>query len=265
MRHFVFVNSVALLVCCWSSDANGAVITTFQDAFQLTTPAPGWAYLWNDSGPIGDPANYTPLLPNSLGTYAVGGVESIPGPSPGSWTNFTLSMGVPTGHPGEGALQPSSGGIERYAIAAYTLTGSGQIAVWDGWLRNSNPSLSGSTDGLNLKIFVNTESSPRLTGGTPAGYDNIFEFNVGLGDLQAGDTIYVAVGSKDDDSYDGFQLRYDIVTAPEPSAARPGNSDRFDWCTNPAPSATAVVTASARRAERALHSPSAQPKAGGEQ
>jgi hypothetical protein len=197
--------------------ARGGLITSFQTAFQPTTPAPGWAYLWNDAGPIGYPANYTPLLPTMSGIYTSDGLETRPAPPPGNFIAMYFVGVAPGGHPGMGALQAGSGSIERYTIAAYTLSSPDKIALLNGWLRNANPNSGGSTDGVSLKVFVNDESLPRISTGTSAGYDSTASFNVGLGNLNAGDKIYVAMGSRNTDLFDGFQLRYDIASVPEPT------------------------------------------------
>jgi hypothetical protein len=214
MRQTVF--PLLLMFCAGVSPARCALITSFQDAFQLTTPAPGWAYLWNNNGPIGNPANYTPLLPNSSGTYTNGGVEMNPSPAPGNFISFGLPAGVPGGHPAMGSQQTGSGGIERYCIALYTLPISADISIVDGWMRNSNPNSGGSTDGVSLKVFVNDEQIPRIMTGTARGYDSTVTFNADLGNLNAGDRIYLAMGSNQEDLFDSFQLRYSFVSVPEP-------------------------------------------------
>ena len=196
--------------------ARGGLITSFQVAFQPTTPAPGWAYLWNNAGPIGNPANYTPLLPNMSGVYTSGGVDVLPGPPPGASVNFSLVGSVPGGHPGLG-LQAGSGGIERCAIAEYTLSSSDKISILNGSLMNTNPNNGGSTDGLSLRVFVDDNPTPLLDSGTAPGSQSTTAFGVGLGNLNAGDRIYIAVGSKDEDLFDSFQLSYDIVSVPEPA------------------------------------------------
>jgi hypothetical protein len=210
--------AMALLIgieanCAWSA------VVTFQDSLQLNSPAPGWSYLWNSGGPIGNPADYTPLLPNASGDFTTGGVDQRPGPAPGSWVYIGLDQGVPGGHPGEGPLQQSSGGHARYAIAAYTVPTAGSFAIADGWLRNSNPNVTGSTDGMDVKVYAGDALTPAIIAETVAGFDNTVSFAGPLGNLAAGNVIYVAVGPKEIDSFDWFQLRYSIVSVPEPCIA----------------------------------------------
>jgi hypothetical protein len=199
--------------------ADGALITSFQSAFQPTTPAPGWAYLWNNAGPIGNPANYTPLLPTAGGRYTSDGTDILPAPPPGRFVDIGLhgDAPVPGGHPGVGALQSGSGGIERYAIAVFTVASPDSFAIVNGLLRNVNPNSGGSGDGLNVKVFTNDNSLPMISTATAPGFGSQVTFDGALGALNAGDTIYVAIGSKDTDLFDGFALEYDIVTVPEPN------------------------------------------------
>jgi hypothetical protein len=194
------------------------VIASFHDDFQLTTPLPGWEYVWNSSGPIGDPANYTALIPNMDGDYTPTGGE-IPGPAPGAYLNFRLLNGVPGGHPGLAASQGGSGGIARFAIAAFTLPAGDIVSIPNGLIRNRNPNMNGSVDGMTLSVFVNDESVPRITATTAPGFGSETPFSVALGQLSAGSKVYVAVGAKGGDAFDGFDLRYDLVSVPEPGTA----------------------------------------------
>ena len=215
LAHLLILPLVCGLAC--NHAAKGQVITTFQDAFQLTTPAPGWSYLWNMNGPIGNPANYSALLPTPAGNYTSDGMAT-PRPSPAGYVSFRTADGVPGGHPGAGANQAGAGGIERYAIASYTLAEQSELWIVNGWLRNENPNQGGSTDGLNLKVFVNQEDSPRLSTTTAPGVDSFTTFSAYLGVLGSGSTVYVAVGSNLVDSFDAFQLRYGLSTVPEPGS-----------------------------------------------
>jgi hypothetical protein len=202
-----------------SNRATAALITSFQDAFQLSMPAAGWSYLWNSGGEIGNPANYTALLPNSNGVYTSGGVDTFPAPNPAGVVNFDFVGGSPGGHPGLGSAQAGSGGIERFAIAAYTLANSELVAIQNSLVVTTNPNSGGSTDGLNVKVFLNNSATPVVSTTTLPGVGSTATFNGPLGPLNAGDTIYVAIGSRDEDLFDSFQLHYDVVSVPEPHAA----------------------------------------------
>jgi hypothetical protein len=84
-------------------------------------------------------------------------------------------------------------------------------------MRNANPNSGGSVDGVSIEIFVNDDPTPKFSSGTSHGFDSTLLFNVGLGNLSAGDTIYVAIGPKGSDLFDSIQLRYEIAVVPEPS------------------------------------------------
>ena len=209
--------STSLVFLVPAQKSSAAVLTTFQDALQPTTPAPGWSYMWNSGGEIGDPANYTDLLPttDSKVWYNTDGAPSLPSPAPGSYTYFGLEVfnNSPGGHPGPGTGQTA---IERYAIAAYTLNNSGTFAITNGVLQNVDTSI----DGLNFRIYANSDLI--YSGITNPGRNSFLNFsNVSLGNLNSGDTIYVAIGPGNVDNFDAFSLEYSIETAddvvPEPT------------------------------------------------
>jgi len=194
------VLSTSLLFLVPAQKSSAEVLTTFQDAMQPTTPAPGWSYLWNSGGEIGDPANYTSLLPTTDSgiLYNTDGAPSLPSPAPGSYTFF----GREGGHPGPGTVQTA---IEGYAIAAYTLNNSGAFALTNGVLQNVDT----SQDGLNFRVYAN--SSLIYSGITNPGRNSSLNFsNVPLGNLNSGDTIYVAIGARATDGNDSFSLEYSI-------------------------------------------------------
>jgi hypothetical protein len=199
--------------------ADAALITSFQGAFQTPTPAPGWSYVWNNGGAIGAAANYTPLLASPGGRYTSDGTDVFPAAAPAGFVGFSLSgvSLVPGGHPGLGTSEAGSGGIERYTIAVYTLASPETIAIQNGLLRNINPNSGGSTDGLNLKIYVN--NNPVFSDVTAPGVGSQLTFAAQLGLLNAGDKIYVAIGGKNTAAFDSFILQYDITAVPEPGGA----------------------------------------------
>jgi hypothetical protein len=159
------------------------------------------------------------MLENSSGIYTAGGIDSLPGPAPAANLNLNANAGVPGGHPGLGATQGGAGGIERYVIAAYTLPADSLVSIQNSNVVTTNPNTGGSKDGLNVRVYVGNSSIAAISSSSAAGVGSSATFNGFLGNLSAGDKIYVAIGSKDDDLFDSFQLRYDIVAVPEPSAA----------------------------------------------
>ena len=216
---------MALLILL-TRQADAATVTVFQDVMQPTTPASGWAYLWNSGGVIGNPANYTPLLatthPELL--YDADGVNGLPSPAPANFVYFGSKGG---GHPGAGVSNTGSGGIERYAIASYTVGTPIQGGIGRSSLRNTAP--TGSTDGLSLRVYLNNSPTPLVNTTTAAGFGKTTTFNTPLGELQVGDIIYVAVGARNLDYFDTFALEYDIVDAELGDANADGFVDGGDY------------------------------------
>lgn len=215
--------SVAAITLAASALVSASPVAMFESDLQPTTPASGWQYLRNSSGPVGNPANYSPLQatthPNVM--YDDDGDAVLNDAEPGRYSYIgrsetglgLVNEGEPGGHPGGGASQDSLG-IERFIIAAYTLSVSGDTSITNSLLTNSDV----STDGLNLRVYVNAESSPRLSTSTAAGQGQTATFDVTLGALSAGDTIYVAIGSHLEDFRDTFSLEYTIDVVPEPAS-----------------------------------------------
>lgn len=190
-------------------------VADYRDDFNGGAPAAGWQYLWNNSGVIGDPANYTPLL--STGTvYDNDGVPGVPGPDPGRFVNLTASGG----HPGLGSTQAGSTGnsIDRYAIAAVTVDATGLYGITDSFLDTLGPQGNGGT------LFINVnDGAPILMQTFGSGVN--FDFDVLLGDLNAGDTIYLAVGPNGNAGSDSFAWDFTITrfdAVPEPATAMLG-------------------------------------------
>jgi hypothetical protein len=196
-------------------------LTSFEGALQPMTPAFGWSYLWNSSGVIGNPANYAALLPTSdpLWFYDNDGVDGIPGSEPGAFVYIglidpiLLNGGQPGAHPGRGSEDIGSGSIERFVIAAYTLQTSGNTAITQSLLTN----VDHSSDGLHVLVYLNSNPTPLVKSTTLSGQGTSTTFNVNLGNLTAGEIIYVAIGPRNTDFDDTVALRYTIdQTTPTP-------------------------------------------------
>lgn len=208
-----------LLVAGLGDFTEAQLISSFHNTFQLTTPPANWEYLWNAGGAVGNPAYYVALLPNASGNYTSGGSNTLPTAAPAANVNFSFVIGIPGGHPGLGSAQTGSDGIERFAIAAYTLPAPSLVSITDSNLITTNPNSGGSSDGLNVQVFVGNNPTPAISKSTAAGVGSSVSFNGYLGTLNAGDKIYVAVGGRAADLFDSFQLSYDLVAVPEPTSA----------------------------------------------
>src|SRR5262245_46660904 len=89
------------------------------DFTTVGAPKPGWSYLWNANGPIGNPANYVPLVrdTNFGGDFETQANGLIPDAAPGS----NLAATATNVFPGQGTAQAADA-IERFVIAAYTVS-----------------------------------------------------------------------------------------------------------------------------------------------
>ncbi|MDF1741968.1 MAG: autotransporter-associated beta strand repeat-containing protein, partial [Verrucomicrobiales bacterium] len=192
------------------------VVADYRNDFNGAAPAPGWQYLWNapadwdpgDSiedydpagGPIGDSANYLSML--SVGSY-----WSSDGDADGTNSNPDRYVRLtPTGgHPGAGANDTHSS-VDRYAIAAYTVTEDGNYTVGDSFISRSNDS---PADGGRVDIFVNNT----LINSVMVKPGGNIDFDTALGDLVAGDTIYIASGTNGSAGSDSFTWDFSIQKA----------------------------------------------------
>lgn len=173
----------------------------------------GWHYLWNAPdgwmptgesgnmwvGRMGHPTSYRPLV-------AAGGTWTADGDNDGEnhVPDRYVSLNATGGHPG-GGINVYRNYEGRFAIAAYTVSEAGRYV-----LEGASLSLGSSEagDGIHLMIHVN-DQQPVLEKMVPPG--ETVSFGVALGDLSAGDTIYVGVGPKIKLYSDGFQWDFSIV------------------------------------------------------
>lgn len=190
------------------------VVADYQTNFQGPTPSPGWQYLWNANGAIGNMANYVPLLWTGS-AYDSDGVPGSPAVPPGRYVSLTGTGG----HPGPAAAQTTESlGIERYAIAAYSVPFEADYFMTDSILAMTNGSRTVGTHTLELRVYVDDLLLYR-----EIGIDNT-SFMLSLGHLFPGNNILVALGANGSDAYDSFRLDFAIVTTsdlmiPEPATA----------------------------------------------
>jgi hypothetical protein len=191
-----------LLLTCAAAEA--LVVADYQDDFQGPQPAAGWAYLWNANGPVGDPAHYVPLSYDAAnGRYETEANGAYPDAAPGSYT----AAGPDLLHPGQGSQQNA---IERFVLAAYTVSaddiaaaGGNQATVTGGFF-----SVGDSDDGLHAIVYVNGTVIVPTTILPPE--QTFPELSLPLGTVNAGDTIYVSIGSRGNDSGDTLTLDFSI-------------------------------------------------------
>jgi hypothetical protein len=181
------------------------VFAIYSRDFKGPEPSPGWRYLWNKDGAIGNSSKYAPLHWNGAQGGYVGDANKFPAEPPLSCA--TLSNGF--GHPG-GGVDNNGGGFDRFVIAAYTLQKgqSGKTAIEIGLTYTRNDTSGGKVE---LRLYVNDalQGSQPISSSTTEN-----QISAHLGDLKEGDTIYFCVGPDREDSSDSFSFRYIIYPVP---------------------------------------------------
>ncbi|MFP6694579.1 MAG: LamG-like jellyroll fold domain-containing protein, partial [Pirellulales bacterium] len=177
----------------------------------------GWEYLWNepadwDPGDAASPpaASYDPAggRISEVGSYRrllwSGNRWTADGDNSGTNGNPDryVRLHGNGGHPGAGAKNSQSG-IDRYAIAAYTVADAGLYSITDSFVTNTN---TNNSNGGEIRISVNDTL-----------IDSVFyvnnatvSFDTPLGILNAGDKIYVAQGPNGSAGSDGFAWDFSI-------------------------------------------------------
>lgn len=158
-----------------SSSGSSTIVANYQDDYDSNQVPAGWQYLWNSGGTFGDPSNYSALVYDSWRYKPTG-------------TNFPY-LGSVYAHSGDGTDEGP--GIERHAIAAFTVTQDGEYSITNSALNNGNQ----FSDGVNVKVHVTGGAVTTLE---TIGSQESGSFNTSLGFLSAGQTIYVGVGANED-------------------------------------------------------------------
>ncbi len=185
---------------------------TVNEQTRAERSADGWDYMWNASGAIGDAGNYSSLKAYGS-TYNFDGKGKVYRDPPARYA----SVHSTGGHPGPGVNQGESWGIDRYPIAAYTVQ-AGEAGLAE--ISSSALGVSSTNSaGVELRVYVNntlvtTFIQPGGSTGTASG-----AFNVALGQLAVGDTVYVAMGPNLHDGSDSFSLAYQIHTVTDTASA----------------------------------------------
>lgn len=198
-------------------DAPAMVVANYRDDYQTDTPADGWQYLWNPNGAVGDPSNYEALI-STGGDYTSDG---SPTPTADPAARFAR-LSNNNGHAGTGASQSGSGGIGRAVVAAYTVENDGAYAIRDSFIM-----LNPNGSGIDLDVHIDSETSlytDFIESGATASFD------AELGQLLAGDTIYVTFGPGDFSTNDFFALDFSIaMLVPPGDFNRDGRVDIADY------------------------------------
>ena len=147
-------------------------------------------------------------------------MTNTPFENDGSNSNFPyLSSG--SAHPGDGTDEGS--GIEQHAIAAFTVSQSGEYSITNSALNNGNQ----FSDGVNVKVHVT--GGPVRTLET-IGTQGSGSFNTSLGFLNAGQTIYIGVGANEDKGGDASNPFDFSIQRTEPVTMSNGNGKAMAAC-----------------------------------
>lgn len=173
-------------------------VADYAAEFRQGTPAPGWKYMWNPTGRLGNAAAFAPLYwSSSAGAYnATGG--PMQAPSNGKLHNDDyMALGSYGGHPG----QPGYNVIAGYTLQAEDGAGFYRLAASS--LMKADAIASPGEDGLTLWVYVNNALKGSMSTVPTSGA--VINFNRDLGNLVVGDTIYVAIGAAANLSFDSFK------------------------------------------------------------
>ena len=255
MRIRCFTAAAAIAVSFVSAAAYGQAapvnVADFTDEFQLGTPRTGWRYLWNASGPLGNPANYAPLVADN-GRYETAAGGTYPDAAPGSSLAIGSSpvdllqypyaipglpdMPVTFVRPGQGRLQNESGGFERAAIVAYTFSaqdfadaGIATGARANAYITDYDFAVAvGSADGVSARVYADDDPTPLLNFSldNPPPFVPPFRFQTALdprprfvGEYGVGETVYFTIGSNLNDTNDEMRLDFTLgLAVPEPAS-----------------------------------------------
>jgi lysophospholipase L1-like esterase len=193
------------------ADGPGKTLAVYGDAAVAKTPPPGWSFLWNASGKVGDAKGYSPL------SYVEKARTSTERP--------TRTYGVMDEN---GALKPDAPrheiaidnsalnisamkdkeGIARFYIASYTLA---EDPAGDVWINNGNLLNKSFPEGTALEIYVNDELKSQSLCKQDR-FATVFQEN--LGHLKKGDAIRVAIGPSEKSRQGGGKLFFMIEEYP---------------------------------------------------
>lgn len=199
---------------------NQTPIADFQDEWS-TSPAPfppGWLYMTNAMGPLGNPIHYSALAWDP-GTQQYSGLYGVRiGRSPADPVAYPpvppFPPTVPLGYvqPGFGSLEDTNG-IERAAIIRYTFQASdfaaagvtGPAPVFITAYDFAVSTLS-TPDGVSARVYAGDNPTPLIEFSDdivpPFPFPPGFRFEtsldpdpIPLGNFNVGDSIYIAIGA----------------------------------------------------------------------
>lgn len=191
---------------------DGTKVADYRDNFA----GANWSYYWNapsnwntipnaisnqpiTSGAVGDIDSYRPLVggANLTPDGNLDGVDNFPA----GYLRLNRNGGMP------GASINENNVTDRFAIAAFEITNSGYYAITDSWLQKT----LAKGNGIELLIHDSHRNTLHKETVNPL---QTTSFDMQLGYLKKGESIYVAIGANGDHTADMFQLDYSIVAEP---------------------------------------------------
>ena len=178
--------AAALIVISGSiahADGPGKTLAVYGDAAVAKTPTPGWSFLWNASGRIGDSKGYSPLSyiekARAYGVMDENGALKPDVPSHNMSRDFFFL---------DISAMRDKEGIARYYIASFTLA---EDPAGEVWVNNGNLRNKSFREGTALEIYVNDKLKSQSLCKQDR-FATVFQEN--LGRLKKGDAIRVAIG-----------------------------------------------------------------------
>ncbi len=162
-------------------------VANFQDDFGQA----GWNYYWNPNGSL----PFTPLQwSNIAGAYNTTGVATQVWSGGAGHNDDYLQLGNGSGHPG----RPN-----YHVIVAYTIATAGEHRISASNIAKLDGVASGNEDPVVVSVYVNNVAQGGAVSVPVNG--SAASFNRVLGQLAAGDTIYVVIGPGANQNYDSFK------------------------------------------------------------
>ncbi|MEO1498792.1 MAG: FecR domain-containing protein [Planctomycetota bacterium] len=173
-----------------------------------------WRYFTNRDGEFGDVQGYKELVWHEADNcYRPADRETS------SWFSQHVRVHRDGGHPGRGRDQVWDK-IDRYSITGFVVPEDGVYRIEAGWLERMWAKRWDRDEMLDIAVHVN--DGPVLMREF-CNRDSFVAFRQALGELSAGDTIYVGVGPNGADFNDKFRWGFYVVreTSPPGGATAP--------------------------------------------
>ncbi len=161
-----------------------------------------WRHFTNSAAPFGEPAGYTELVWNEEEDCYLPPLDQRQADREGY-----VKVHRSGGHPGKGREQ-SVDGLDHYSITGFIVPEDGVYRLEAGWLERKEANRWDLDDVLDVAVHVNDQ--PVVLRET-CSHTQFMRFRGSLGDLKAGDVIYVGVGPNGVDHSDRFRWSFSVV------------------------------------------------------